>query len=234
MAPDLPGFGRSAAKGRINIDRHAEAVLALIQAAGAADREHPAVLAGSSMGAVIAEAAAFRRPDLVKALILIDGCFPMAGKTDKSFFIMSLPFIGEKWYRSFRHDHQGAWQSLYGYYHDLDAMAEEDKLFLRERVIARISSDAQKRAYFASLRSLNLVNIFGRAGFSYCVKNFPGKFLVIWGAEDRILKKEKAREICFLRPDTVYTLISGAGHLPQQENPRETAAAVIDFLNALP
>ncbi|MDR0624238.1 MAG: alpha/beta hydrolase [Treponema sp.] len=233
IAPDLPGFGRSAVRGRINMDRHAEAVLALIQAAGAADKENPAVLAGNSMGAVIAEAAAFRRPDLVKALILIDGCFPMAGKTNKSLLIMGLPFIGKKWYRAFRDDPQGAWQSLYGYYHNLDAMPEEDKLFLRKRVIARVESSAQERAYFATLRSLNLVSIFGRAGFSYCVKHFPGKFLVIWGAEDQILKKGKAREICSLRPDAAYTLISGAGHLPQQEKPRETAAVMIDFLRPL-
>jgi pimeloyl-ACP methyl ester carboxylesterase len=234
LALDLPGFGRSAAKGRINIDRHAEAVLELMRAAGAADRENPAALAGSSMGAVIAEAAAFRRPDLVKALILIDGCFPMAGKADKSLLITGLPFIGKKWYRAFRSDHQGAWQSLYGYYHDLDALPEEDRAFLRERVIARVESEAQERAYFASLRSLILVSIFGGAGFSFCVKNFPGKFQVIWGAEDRVLTREKAGTICSLRPDTASVLISGAGHLPQQEKPRETAAAIVDFLNALP
>jgi pimeloyl-ACP methyl ester carboxylesterase len=157
----------------------------------------------------------------------------MAGKTDKTLFIMGLPFIGKKWYRAFRRDHEGAWQSLYGYYHNLDAMPEADKLFLRQRVIARVESGAQERAYFASLRSLNLVTLFGRAGFSYCVRHFPGKFLVIWGAEDQILKKGKAREICSLRPDTAYTLISGAGHLPHQEKPRETASAMIDFLNSL-
>jgi pimeloyl-ACP methyl ester carboxylesterase len=230
IAPDLPGFGRSAVAGRINIDRHAEAILALIQASGAADKKNPAFLAGNSMGAAIAETAAFRRPDLVKALILIDGCFPMAGKTNKSLLVMGLPFIGKKWYRAFRRDHQEAWQSLYGYYHNLDAMPEEDKLFLRKRVIARVESAAQERAYFASLRSFNMMSLFSRAVFSHCVKQFPGKILVIWGAEDQILKKGKARAICFLRPDTVYTLIGGAGHLPQQEKPQETAVAMIDFL----
>jgi pimeloyl-ACP methyl ester carboxylesterase len=233
IALDLPGFGRSIAAGRIHADTHAEAVLALIQASGAADREHPAILAGSSMGAVIAEAAAFRRPDLVKALILIDGCFPMAGKQDKNLFIMGLPFIGKKWYRAFRQNHEEAWRSLYGYYHNLDAMPEEDKQFLRDRVIARVESDTQERAFFASLRSFNLISLFGRAGFSFCVKHFPGKFLIIWGAEDRVVKKEKAREICFLRPDTVYAAIDGAGHLPHQEKPLETAAAILDFLKIL-
>jgi pimeloyl-ACP methyl ester carboxylesterase len=112
----------------------------------------------------------------------------------------------------------------------LDALPDTDKQFLRERVIVRVQSGTQERAYFASLRSLVLVDLFGRAGFSYCVKNFPGKFRIIWGAEDRILKKEMAGKIRLLRPDTASTLISGAGHLPQQEKPGETAAAIIDFL----
>jgi pimeloyl-ACP methyl ester carboxylesterase len=233
MAPDLPGFGRSVAKKRITTDVHAGAVLSLLHATGAADRENPAVLAGNSMGAVIAESAAFKRPDMVKALILIDGCFPMAGKTDKSLSIISIPFIGKKWYRAFRNNHEGARRSLNAYYHDLEAMPEEDKTFLRERVITRVESDAQERAYFASLWSLNMVSFFGRAGFSYCVKYFPGKFLVIWGAEDQVLKTGNAGKICLLRPDTVYTLINGAGHLPHQEKPQETVSAIIDFLKSL-
>jgi pimeloyl-ACP methyl ester carboxylesterase len=230
LALDLPGFGRSVKKGRINANVHAEAVLALLHATGAAAPDNPAVLAGSSMGAVIAEAAAFRRPDLVKTLILMDGCFPESSKADKNILIMGLPFIGKKWYRAFRQDHEGAWRSLYGYYHNLDAMPEADKQFLRERVIARVESDTQERAYFASLRSFNLVSLFGGPGFSYCVKHFPGKIFMIWGEEDRVRTTGTTRAIRFLRPDTAYTVISGAGHLPHQEKPLETAAMILDFL----
>jgi pimeloyl-ACP methyl ester carboxylesterase len=233
IAPDLPGFGRSGVRGKINLDVHSDAVLALIQAAGAADRENPAVFLGSSMGALIAESAAFKRPDLAKALILMDGCFPLAGRADKNLFFMGLPFIGKKWYRAFRSNHEGAWQSLSGYYRDLDALPEEDKQFLRERVIARVESKTQERAYFASLRSLNLVGLFGGAGFSYCVKHFPRKILVVWGAEDRVLKPGAAGKIRALRPDAAYTEISGAGHLPHQEKPQETAGVILNFLKGI-
>jgi pimeloyl-ACP methyl ester carboxylesterase len=234
IAPDLPGFGRSVAKGRINIDRHADAVLELMDAVSAADRDNPAVLAGSSMGALIAESAAFKRPDMTRALILVDGCFPMSGGVNRNLLLAGLPVIGKKWYRSFRRNHEAAWLSLAPYYHNLEALPEEDRRFLRERVIARVESPEQERAYFASLRSSNLVGLFWKGGFSYCIQNTPARIFLLWGAEDRVLKPGMADVIRTLRPDAAYTEIPGAGHLPHQEKPAETAAAVLDFLKPLP
>jgi pimeloyl-ACP methyl ester carboxylesterase len=231
IAPDLPGFGRSIARGGITVARHAGAVLTLITAANAADRENPAVLAGSSMGALIAEAAAFKRPDLIRALILLDGCFPMPGGVSKKLLL--LPLTGKKWYRSFRQNHEGAWRSLAPYYHKLEALPEEDRQFLRERVIARVESPAQERAYFASLRSLTLMNLFQKAPFSRRIKNFPGKICLLWGMEDRVLNPGIAAAIRALRPNAAYGEIPGAGHLPHQEKPAETAAAILDFLKTL-
>jgi pimeloyl-ACP methyl ester carboxylesterase len=234
IAPDLPGFGRSIVKGRVTIDRHADAVLELMEAAGAADRDNPAVLAGSSLGALIAESAAFKRPDMTRALILIDGCFPMSGGVNKNLLLMGLPGIGKKWYRNFRQNHDGAWRSLAPYYHNLEALPEEDRRFLRDRVIARVESPEQERAYFASLRSLNLVRLFWKAGFSYCIRNTPARIFLLWGAEDQMVRPGMAEVIRTLRPDAAYTEIPGAGHLPHQEKPAETAAAILDFLKTLP
>jgi pimeloyl-ACP methyl ester carboxylesterase len=233
IAPDLPGFGRSSPKGKLSINGHAETIIALIDAAAAASPENPAVLVGSSMGAVIAEAVAFKRPDLVKALALIDGCFPLSGGINKGLLLMGLPFIGKRWYRAFRKDREGAWKSLYPYYHDLEGMDETDKVFLRERVIARVESGNQERAYFASLRSLNRLSLFGKAGFSFIVKKFPGQILLIWGSEDHVLPEEQAREIRLIRPDAIWKNIEGAGHLPHQESPEKTAKALIQFLERL-
>jgi pimeloyl-ACP methyl ester carboxylesterase len=230
IAPDLPGFGRSTARGRISVERHARAVLALLDSAGTADRENPAILAGSSMGALVAEAAAFKRPDLTRALILMGGCFPMSGKVNKNLLLLGLPFIGKKWYRSFRQNHDEAWQSLAPYYHKLEDLPEEDRQFLRERVIARVESPDQERAYFASLGSLNRMSLFRKAWFSRRIKNFPGKILLLWGAEDRVLKPGTEGIIRSLRPDAAYAEIPGAGHLPQQEKPAETAAAILGFI----
>jgi pimeloyl-ACP methyl ester carboxylesterase len=232
IAPDLPGFGRSRAKGA-NIRGQAAAALALLEKAAAGK---PAVLAGNSMGAIIAEAAAFRRPDLAGALILIDGCFPMTGGPGTGTTLLSaiFPFAGRRWYRSFRADHEGAWRSLYPFYGDLDAMSAEDREFLRERVVERVESRSQERGYFAALRSFAMAGIFSGGRFSRRLAAFPGKILLVWGEKDAVIPRETAQAVLALRNGTEIKIIQGAGHLPQQERPRETAEAILSFLADLP
>jgi pimeloyl-ACP methyl ester carboxylesterase len=143
---------------------------------------------------------------------------------------MGLPFIGKKWYRAFRKNPEGAWRSLFFYYRDIEALPDEDKIFLRERVMARVNSANQERGYFASLRSINAMGLFAVSSYTRRVKQYPGKILILWGAEDRVLSAGAPLIIRRLRPDAVYRTINGAGHLPQQERHEETAAAIIEFL----
>jgi pimeloyl-ACP methyl ester carboxylesterase len=223
LAPDLPGFGRSAAPGRTGMKEHVAAILALLSESG------PAILVGSSMGALIAEGTALARPGLVRGLVLLDGCIPMPASLNTRLIHMALPFIGKKRYRAFRNNHEGAWQSLFGYYADLEGLPEADRQFLRERVIARVQSPTQERAYFSSLRSLILVNALHERRFARFLRRFSGKILIIWGAQDQVLPPESSRLIRELRPDAVFSLIPGAGHLPHQEKPEETAECILQF-----
>jgi pimeloyl-ACP methyl ester carboxylesterase len=230
IAPDLPGFGRSRWKGGINMRRHCRSVMRLMIKTGAASAENPAVLAGSSLGASIAEMVAGKRPHLVKGLIFLDGCFPFPYKIDKGLFLLGLPFIGRGWYRSFRSNHEAAWKSLYPYYGDLDGMSEADREFLRERVIARVESPHQERGYFATLRSMNAFLIFGGRPLTRTIQTFPGTILILWGEKDRVFPPEKTTLFRKLRPDAGFAFIPGAGHLPHQERPDATAAEILRFL----
>ena len=233
IALDLPGFGRSVWKGKIGVRTQSEAIIRVINETGAANAENPAVLAGSSLGAGIAGLTAGKRPELVKGLILIDGCFPFAGGSGKALYLLGLPFLGKRWYRGFRSNHEAAWRSLYSYYNDLDAMSEEDKAFLRERVIARVESPNQERGYFATLRSMNTFFLFRKRSGAKKIKAFPGKIALIWGEKDTVFPLEKAAPFRELRPDADLTVIPGAGHLPHQEKPEETAAAMLKFLTIM-
>jgi len=230
IAPDLPGFGRSVWKGRINMHCHCNAILRLLTAAGIAGPGSPAVLVGSSLGAAVSEMAACARPDLVKGLLLIDGCFPIENKIDKGLLKLMLPSVGRIWYRSFRKNHKAAWESLYPYYNDLDAMSGEDREFLRERVIARVESENQERGYLSTMRSMNVFFIFNGRRISRGIKTYHGKIAILWGEKDRILPVEKTALFRGLRPDVKITLISGAGHLPHQEKYEETAAQMLRFI----
>jgi lipase len=73
LAPDLRGRGASRSlPGPWGIDRHAEDVAGLITAS----TPGPVVLVGHSMGGFVAAALVRRFPDLVSALVLVDGGLP--------------------------------------------------------------------------------------------------------------------------------------------------------------
>lgn len=74
LAVDLPGHGRSAGRAPRTVEQAADAVLALLDAAGA----QQAALVGHSFGSLIAMEAAARAPQRVSHLALLGTAFPMA------------------------------------------------------------------------------------------------------------------------------------------------------------
>jgi pimeloyl-ACP methyl ester carboxylesterase len=232
IAPDLPGFGRSMWRGKISVNCHAQAVIRLITECGLVNA--PVVLIGSSMGSGIAEYIAFIKPEMAHSLILLDGCFPIPGDTGKGTLMLLLPGAGRRWYRSFRANHNAAWKSLYAYYNDLDAMSAEDRQFLRERVVARVESENQERGYLSSLKSMIALFMFKKKTFARRIKQFKGKIFLLWGEHDKIMPVEKSSVIRALRADAVLETAAGAGHLPQQEKPPQTAEIILRFLAERP
>jgi lipase len=73
LAPDLRGRGRSnGLPGPVGMAQHAEDCAAVVEASGGA----PLVVVGHSMGGFVASVLAATRPDLVRALVLVDGGLP--------------------------------------------------------------------------------------------------------------------------------------------------------------
>jgi pimeloyl-ACP methyl ester carboxylesterase len=73
LAVDLPGHGRSKGRALASVEEMADWLLALLDAAGASR----AMLAGHSMGSLIALETAARAPDRVSHLALLSTAFPM-------------------------------------------------------------------------------------------------------------------------------------------------------------
>ena len=251
LALDLPGFGRSVTAGRINLKAHTRSVLKLIDAAlspmeavavspmkagaagGTADsRPGPVFIAGNSMGAVIAEEIALKRPGLVLGLALIDGSIP-GGPRSPGLIPLAVMLFSRKWYRAYRGNPEAAWASLKPYYANLEGMPAEDRSFLHERVMARVESRSQEQAFFASQKSL--VWAYMCAGgtassrFTRGIMNYSGKILLLWGEKDIIVPLSTAHAVKKLRGDIELKVIPGTGHLPHQENPAETARLMADF-----
>ena len=228
LALDLPGFGRSVAAGKASLKNHAAAVLKLLEAVVPGQA---VFLAGNSMGALVAEAAAVQKPELVKGLILIDGSFP-GGPARMGPLALAKLLFSKKWYRSYREDPEAAWASLYPYYANLNVMPREDRGFLRERVMARVESPTQERAFFATQRSLVWAYMTAASRFARKIKRYKGKIRLLWGENDKIIPLSSAGTFQALRKDIKLEIISGAGHLPHQERPAETARLMADFANS--
>ena len=252
LAVDLINFGRSALDMRSSIQANRDAVLELAETVlgPAAQNGAPGgdlVLIGSSMGSAVAEAAVLVS-SRVKALILIDGCFPLktGGKASASepsdpadhtsssrTLLAALPIFGKKWYRSFRGDPEKAWRSLFSYYADLESLSKEDRDFLRKRVMDRVCSASQERGYFSSLRSMIFQTL--RASYYKQIGDWPGRIALIWGEKDRIIPLFQAESFILQRganPTEFYSVL-GAGHLPHQEKPDETVKAILGFLKTI-
>jgi len=225
LAPDLPGFGRSVSPGKISLKRHAAEVLRLIEAKCP---EGPVFLAGSSMGAMVAEEVVVRKPNAARGIVLIDGSIP-GGPSSPGVFGLAKLLFSRKWYRAYRDDPEGLWASLNPYYADLAAMHPADRDFLRERVMARVQSAAQERAFFQSQRSVVRAYMASSARYASKIRAWPGKILLLWGDSDRLIPLSSAERFKALRAGIDLIIISGAGHLPHQENPEETARHIAEF-----
>jgi pimeloyl-ACP methyl ester carboxylesterase len=191
-------------------------------------KDRPVIVVGNSLGALVAEKTAFQRPDLVHGLVLLDGSIP-GGPSNPGFFPLLKLVFSKKWYQSYRDNPDGAWSSLYPYYADLDSLPDDDKNFLKRRVMARVESSTQEEAYFSTQRSLIRAFSLESSWFSTRVQSFKGKILLIWGEKDKIIPLSSTKAFMALRKDIKLEVISGSGHLPQQEKPHETASLMADF-----
>jgi pimeloyl-ACP methyl ester carboxylesterase len=219
VALDLPGFGRSESRARVGVSACVRAVLGLLDALSIGR----AVFVGSSLGAVVAEIAAFRAPGRCAGLVLVDGGLPGL-KSSANAWKGAVPIFGSRGYRSLRGRPEAAYRSLGPYYNDLESLPEEDRAFLGRRVEARVESRSQERAYFRLFRSLALW-MTRSAFFARGLRSFTGPALIAWGERDRIVDPSSAEAIASFAPKGRARFIPGAGHLPQQERP--------DFLSEL-
>lgn len=81
LAPDLRGRGRSNhLPGPYGMATHAEDCAAVIRATG----DQPLVVVGHSMGGFVATVLAARHPELVRALVLVDGGLPFPSADERA------------------------------------------------------------------------------------------------------------------------------------------------------
>ncbi len=224
IAPDLPGFGRSAPNGSGDLESLAGGVLRLIDTIGL-ERVR---LVGSSLGAAVAAVIAATRADRVSSLTVVGGVLPSLNRLERNPTLEQLltPGVGEAYYTGLRDQGQdAAYATLEPYYANLNGLPETDRAFLRARVWARVWSDTQRTAFFAALRSLARAD---QPDVSVALENTP--VLLVWGDTDRIVSVGAAQAIQERLPQAQLAVIPRAGHLPHQEQPEAFNGILQDFL----
>jgi pimeloyl-ACP methyl ester carboxylesterase len=227
VAPDLPGFGRSRArKGVRNIAGLAAHLLDLMTQLG-----YPYFhVFGSSLGAAVAQWMALTVPSRVASLVLLDGYLRYrSGKVRLKTRLYLLPGIGEWLYTWSRRDSGEAFDLLKPYYSDLDGMPVEDLVFIKRRLQERqAASTAQRGPYLRLLRGSARWLARERSWIHARLEGLSVPVLVLWGADDRIVAQEGARDLVKRVPNGRLVDVEGAGHLPQQEQP----AACLEIIRA--
>lgn len=225
VAPDLPGFGASAAPASSYAP--ASFVPWALDLCRQLDLHEP-VLLGNSMGGRIALEIALEKPALASGVIGL--CASPAFRRMRQlvpFVRLLRPEVGRLPLRVPRRVVLNGARAMFARPDRLpdawyDAAADE---FLRVFAIPdhRIS-------LFAATRQIYLDEAFGLHGFWDLLPTLTPPALFLWGDRDRLVSPRFARYVSDCLPSSTSIVLEDCGHVPQFEQPEETARLCREFL----
>ncbi len=194
VALDMPNFGLSSPlDGDISIQRYAAYVAGFMDLQGLKE----AVVVGHSLGGCVVQVLALDRPDLVKAMVLVDSGAPDGLLTPRDRY----PAI--EFMRTSRTVLEQA----------LKAVAPTLK---DEALFGALVDDAQKMAVPAWIGNAEALSNFDVS--ARCAE-YQGQVLVIRGTFDPIITDEMAQETARAYPHARLVTLEGVGHSVIVENP---------------
>lgn len=227
VAPDLPGFGRSAPLGGATTIAALARTMAGLLGALAIER---ATLVGHSAGAMVAQRLGFAAPHLVERLVLVAGALPIVRRAPPPgpLWAFLTPGVGELAYASLRRSQDEAYASLRPYYADLDALPADERAFLRERVWARVWSDRQRAAFLSLLRWLAIDGATRTVQYRAQVARWAAPTTLVWGERDVVAPPAAGEAVAALIPAGAAQLhvLAACGHNLQHERPAELDALI--------
>jgi pimeloyl-ACP methyl ester carboxylesterase len=191
LIPDLPGHGRSADEPYLS---HAQTVAGLARLLRDAAPDHPATVVGFSLGAQLAIRLAADHPELVSQAIIVSAQahpLPLTGLTLMTLWATA-PLSRARWFA---------------------------KLQARELFIpAHLMED-----YIATSAGITRATLLAAVGANLRFElpegwsEFPGRALIMVGADERQMMRDSARSIHAALPGSELTIVEKCGHgLPFQ------------------
>ncbi len=214
---DLPGFGLTgpAADGDYRDARYVAFTRQLLARLGVGR----AIVAGNSLGGAIAWQLALADPGRVAGLVLIDaaGHEVVPESVPLGFRLAQVPVLreGMRWV--------------------LPRRAVEDSVMSVYGNPARVSPALVDRYYELTLREGNRQALMQRmdqlaAGPVERLADLRVPTLILWGGRDRLIPPRWGEAFHEAIPGSRLVLFSDLGHVPQEEDPAATLAALRDWL----
>jgi pimeloyl-ACP methyl ester carboxylesterase/putative sterol carrier protein len=229
LAPDLPGFGSSAAPAS---PYNPPWFAAWVEAFQAATHSRGAVVIGNSLGGRIALEAGLTHPKSVRALVLLTPSpafirlrqwLPLVRLATPELARLPMPQMTHRMVvEGIRVMFSQPDRLPRAWY---DAAADEARRVLRK--------PAHRVAFFSSARQIYLEDAYGRNGFWQRLPGLTPPALFIWGDRDRLVPSSFARHVAAALPGAGQIVLEDCGHVPQFEHPAETMQMIRGFLEHL-
>jgi pimeloyl-ACP methyl ester carboxylesterase len=219
LALDFPGFGGSERPPQLSFERLVAVVLGLLDrlALGRVS------LAGNSLGGAVAVAVAAHDPDRIERLVLIDSAgFHLAPAEWPPLLrvVEATPAPLLEWLPVKR---KLAARTLPRLFFDPRHVTEE--------VIDEYAEPLQQRGTMRAFRSLLRSAVANPTPFDGLARVVQARTLVLWGREDPWIPVADVDRFGATIAGSVAVILSGCGHLPQEERPAETVALIRSFLS---
>ncbi len=228
LAPDLPGFGASAAP----VSPYNPAWFAAwVEAFQSVTRSRGAALIGNSLGGRIALEAGLSHRKSVTSVVLLTPSpafrrlrqwVPLVRYASPDLARLPLPMSHRLVVEGIRSMFSVPGRLPDAWY---DAAADEAIRVLRMR--------AHRVAFFSSARQIYLEDAYGRHGFWNRLPELQTPALFIWGDRDRLVPASFSRHVSEALPEAGSIVMEDCGHVPQFEHPEVTMAMIRGFFEQL-
>jgi pimeloyl-ACP methyl ester carboxylesterase/putative sterol carrier protein len=228
IAPDLPGFGQTAAP---RVSYSPAWYAAWVEAFQHAVGMRQAVLLGNSLGGRVALEAGLVHPRSVRALVLLTpspafrrlrALVPAVRLLRPELGALPVPL-----------PHRLVVDAVRAMFSDPDRLPQAWYDAAADECVRVFRSRAHRVAFWSVARQIFIEEAHGRHGFWDRLPRLEPPALFLWGDRDRLVPSSFSRHVGERLPHAGSIVLEDCGHVPQFEHPLETMAIVRGFLAAL-
>lgn len=225
LAPDLPGFGASAAP---RVPYNAPWFAAWVEAFQRVTGSRGAVLVGNSLGGRVAMECGLAHPSSVRAMVLLTPSpafrrlrqwVPLVRVVPPDLSRVPMPM-----------SHRAVVEGIRAMFSDPDRLPRPWYDAAADEAVRVLRDPAHRVAFFSAARQIYLEDAYGKNGFWHRLPGLLPPALFIWGDRDRLVPSSFARHVADSLPSAGQIVMEDCGHVPQFEHPDETLAMLRGFL----